>query len=484
MLSTLTDSPLTLIIGVAHVALAIVVSAHIVLTKSDVRAALGWVALVWLSPVVGSAPYAILGVNRIRRRARGERALARKAMPELPRITREEELSMAIPAGVPEQWRSLATLVGRITGLPLTDGNAVSPLVNGDAAYPAMIAAIDSAERSVGFSTYIMDRGVAASGFVEAFARAVRRGVTVRVLIDDVGARYSRPSIVESLRDRGVRVARFLPSIIPLASRTINLRNHRKILVVDGTIGFCGGINVRDGCLLANNPPNATQDVHFAIRGPVVSQLVRAFAFDWNFTTGEALNEEEWTAPAVRSGTVAARGVPDGPDEDFEALDMTLLGAVSQATKSVRIVTPYFLPDAPLLDALRVAALRGVEVDIVLPEKGNLPTVQWASMPQLPQLIARGCRVHFSAPPFDHSKLLVVDGAWSMIGSANWDPRSLRLNFEYNVECYCTDLATQLNAIIDAKVQRSRRVTLYELSRRHIALRLRDGIVRLAQPYL
>ena len=271
---------------------------------------------------------------------------------------------------------------------------------------------------------------------------------------------------------------------MPLPHPYFNLRLHRKLLVADGEIGFVGGLNVRDDCLLALGRKNATQDVHFRLRGPVVKQLLSAFAFDWEFTTHEALDGPAWWPRLQQAGTMLARGIPDGPDEDFEAIRMTMLGAISQATRLVRVVTPYFLPDASLIDALRVAALRGVRVEIVLPQRGNLRAVDWAARAQLPQLLAWGCHVYLSPPPFDHSKLFVVDGAWSLVGSANWDPRSLRLNFEYGVECYSAELAALLDALIDSKIAKSREISLAELLNRPLVLRLRDGLTWLAQPYL
>ncbi|HEY5220014.1 MAG TPA: phospholipase D-like domain-containing protein, partial [Gemmatimonadaceae bacterium] len=192
-----------------------------------------------------------------------------------------------------------------------------------------------------------------------------------------------------------------------------------------------------------------------------------------------------WRAPTdAAAGPVVARGIPDGPDEDFEALLFTFLGAIAHARRRIRILTPYFLPDPPLIDALKVAALSGVDVEIVLPALGNLRTVQWAQTAQLGQVLRSGCRVFLTPEPFDHSKLFTVDGAWSLVGSANWDPRSLRLNFEYVVECYCPDLAAQLDAMIDAKRDAGREYTMAEYRGRPLPAKLRDGLVWLAQPYL
>ncbi|MGE5232336.1 MAG: phospholipase D-like domain-containing protein [Deltaproteobacteria bacterium] len=471
------------LLGGAHIVIALLVSAHIVLHKHDVRAAIGWTGLVWLSPIVGSVLYGLFGINRIRRQA----GMLRRGRAPADAGTAELALALArhpmLGADAPPSLEAIATAVGRATGLPLTGGNAVDPLVNGDEAYPAMLAAIDAATSRVWLATYIFDRGRAGSQFVDALGRAVARGVAVRVLVDGVGAHYSHPPILRALKARRIRVARFLPPRIPLFQPYFNLRSHRKLLLLDGDVGFCGGMNIRDGYLLAANPPAPTQDVHFRLQGPVVQQLAQAFAFDWAFTTGEALDGGAPPAPAP-GGDVAARGVPDGPDEDYETLSLVLLAAVSQARESVRIATPYFLPDPPLVDALRIAALRGVRVDIVLPERGNLRLVQWAATAQLGQVVKWGCRVYLSRPPFDHSKIFVVDGAWSLIGSANWDPRSLRLNFEYDVECYSETLAARLEALLDAKIAGGRRITRADLDGRPLAVRLRDGVARLAQPYL
>ncbi len=472
------------LVVVAHLLLSLVVTAHVVQTKSDVRSAIGWVGLVWLTPVVGALLYALLGINRIRRQAvRMRRGRAHWWNDPMGSVA-PRSVAPTLPDGVPVSARPLATLVGAATGLPLLAGNDVELLVNGDEAYPAMLAAIDGATRSIVLTTYIFDRGEVADQFVAALGRAVARGVVVRVLIDGVGARYSHPPIAKTLRAHGITVALFLPPFVPVARIYVNLRNHRKVLVVDGTVGFCGGLNIRDSCLLALNPPEPTRDLHFRVTGPVVGQLMGAVAVDWEFAAGEQLSGPAWFPELGSSGTMLARGISDGPDEDFETLLMTLLGALSQATRSVRIITPYFLPDPPLIDALRVAAMRGVRVEIVLPERGNLLLVQWAAAAQLGQVVYGGCRVYLSPPPFDHSKLCVVDGAWSLIGSANWDPRSLRLNFEYGVECYSTGLAARLGKVIDTRIAGARLLKPGEIEQRPLPVRLRDGIVWLAQPYL
>jgi cardiolipin synthase len=319
---------------------------------------------------------------------------------------------------------------------------------------------------------------------VDALGRAQDRGCEVRVLIDSVGARYTWPSIVHSLRKRGIRSATFNPTLIPGKLHYTNLRNHRKIMVVDGRVGFTGGMNIREGHLCKPGMKYPVEDMHFQIEGPVVGHLRDTFAEDWEFSTGEVLDEAVWSPRLPAHGQSLCRGIADGPDIEHDKIRLAILGAIGCARQSVEIVTPYFLPEQPMITALNVAAMRGVAVHIILPEHGNLVLVQWACMAQLWQVLQRGCRVWLSPRPFDHTKLMVVDGAWSFIGSANWDARSLRLNFEFNVECYDRDLAAQLAAIIHSKRSRARETSLAEVDSRPMWKRLRDGFCRLALPYL
>ncbi len=459
--------------------LTLFASGHVLLHKRDVRAAIGWIGLIWLAPFVGVLLYLLLGINRIKRRAAalGLRE-PRGPIGEPPR----DRAPRVDPRLDTPTARTLRAYMDRLVARPLQDGSAVRVLDDGDEAYPAMLRAIERAERTVGFSTYIFDPGVAGRAFIAALARAKARGVAVRVLIDAVGSRYAMPPAHRYLERAGVPVARFLPVLV---SPWFNLRNHRKILVVDGEVGFTGGLNVRDEHVRARAHERATLDTHFEVRGPAVAQLVEVFAQDWAFTTREVLTGPGWFPRTIaRCGDVHARVIGDGPDAEFETLKWTLLGAVSCATRSIRVVTPYFLPDPDLATALNVAALRGVDVRLVVPSHGNLPLVQWAMWAELRKVLGHGCRVYVTPRPFDHSKLMVVDDEWVLFGSGNWDPRSLRINFEVVVEAYDGALARAVGQRIAARIARAREVFRDELDARPIALRLRDGTARLLSPYL
>jgi cardiolipin synthase A/B len=465
--------------------LSLLASAHAVLYKRDTRAVVLWVGFIWLSPFFGAVFYFLLGVNRIRRRAvllRG--GLEHYQTGPKPAAVTTWELEEALPRDSRDLAMQARLVENAGVSRPLLRGNSIDLLENGDEAFPVLIEAIRQAATSITLSTYIFDRDKLGRQFARALGDAVSRGVQVRVLIDDTGARYSWPSIVPQLRRAGVRVGRFLPTFAPLRVMAMNLRNHRKIMVVDGKLGFTGGMNIRGGNLLKENPGHPIQDIHFRVRGPVVAQLQEVFADDWFFTAGESLRGPVWFSHIESAGSVIARGIADGPDEDFEKLRWTILGAISCARTSIRVVTPYFLPDSALISALNLAAMRGVTVDVILPGKNNLPFVHWASCALLWQILERGCRIWFTPPPFDHSKLMIVDGVWSLIGSANWDPRSLRLNFEFNVETYDRDLAGRLEQLVQKKLRHARRTTLEEMDSRSLPIKLRDGVARLLAPFM
>ncbi|WP_437227214.1 phospholipase D-like domain-containing protein [Planctomicrobium sp. SH661] len=473
---------LLVILAIAERSVAILTSMHAILKKRETQSVIGWVGLIWLSPFVGSALYFCFGINRIQRK--GERIQKRMDHRFREALRKGRFLDNEISRQQLPFSGRLDAVVTHVTGKPLLGGNAVKVLVGGEQAYPEMLSAIDQAQKSVSLGSYIFDNDRAGQEFVAAFARARERGVEVRVLVDAVGARYSKPSILHPLEAAGIPAATFLPTIGPRLPTYANLRNHRKLMVVDGAIGFTGGMNIRASCRGDWPCDHHTHDIHFRFDGPVVSHLQEAFVTDWAFTTDEKLFNETWFAPPKRCGNVRARGIPDGPDSNFDAIRLSILGAITAAEKRVDVMTPYFLPDDSIINALNVASMRGVRVRILLPAENNIGPVQWASSDPLSHVLARGCEVYQTGPPFDHSKLMLVDDDWCLVGSSNWDPRSLRLNFEFNVECYDADLNFQLSEFVEKNCENARRMTLADLAARSFPIRLRDGLARLAIPYL
>jgi cardiolipin synthase A/B len=467
--------PLDLAFGAAVLVAALFASGHAVIYKRESRSASLWVVLIWVMPALGPILYLLMGVNRVSRRAARLRA-------DMVRHRTDPQPVPGEPPGT--HLAPLARMLNNVIERPLLPGNLVEDLVDGAQAYPAMLEAIESARSSIMLASYIFHGDGIGAQFVDALVRAHRRGVQVRVLVDDVDARFSWTSACKPLRRGGVPLGIFNPPLVPARMNAVHLRNHRKILVVDGRIGFTGGMNVDRRYWNPENPAAASRDLHFRLRGPVVVQLAEVFADDWQFSTDEALRGAPWFVPLEPAGDVLARCVDDGPDESTEPLRWAIVGGLNQAQRSVRIMTPYFVPDGALITALDVAAMRGIEVDILLPSASDLPHVHWAAFGQLWQVLERGCRIWQSPPPFDHSKLMVVDGAWTLLGSANWDARSLRLNFELDVECYSVEFGARMEGLMQARINAARPVTLEEINARPLPIKLRDGAARLFAPFL
>ncbi|HZE96373.1 MAG TPA: cardiolipin synthase [Planctomycetota bacterium] len=469
------------IAGVA-VVLSAMTSAHAILRKRDPRSAVSWTGIIWLVPIGGALLYLTFGINRIARRAgklrRRRRALEARSVGS---ICAEEALTTTLG---PDHAHlvSISRVADRLTGRKLLEGNGVTMLVNGEEAYPAMLEAIRQAKRSVALQSYIFANDEVGLQFVDVVADARKRGCQVRVSADYVGSHYS---LSRAFEKAGVPFAIFLPPVlIPLKNRYMNLRNHRKILVCDGQVGFTGGMNIRKSHLLKTPGQHHEQDTHFRLEGPVVSHLMDAFADDWAFVAGEVLTGPDWYTPIEKRGEANARGVAFDPGENLDLLRLVVGAAISSARQSIRIVSPYFIPEPPVITALNVAALRGVTVDILIPEKNDSQVMQWAIQAMLWQVLGNGCRVWMTKEPFDHTKLMVVDEGWVFLGSMNMDTRSMRLNFEFNVESYDRELARIVTRHIEAKMQAARRITLKQVDARPLGIKLRDGVARLFSPYL
>ena len=444
-------------------------SVHALLRKRDPRAAFGWIGVCWLLPLAGAALYALFGINRVETRGRRLKGLSEvrraKAAP-----SHDERLPLT----------QLQRLGGAISGMPLTIGNAVQPLRNGEEAYPAMLEAISAATKSIWLASYILDVQGWCHRFVDALVDAHKRDVEVRVLVDGFGEYYSLPRPVSLLRSYGLRAERFLPPRIFPPSLSLNLRNHRKLLVVDGELAFAGGMNIGNRHLIGYHG-HPMQDLHFRLVGPVVGQLATTFGRDWFFATSEQLPAINTPPPA---GSARCRVISDGPDEDIDKLLLLLISAIAAAHRRVCIMTPYFLPPRELATTLQAAVLRGVEVDVLLPAHSNLFFVDWASRHGLVELLEYGVRIWLSPPPFTHSKLFLVDELYSLVGSANLDPRSLRLNFEIGVEVFDEMLCTNLTRLFDHARTRAVQMSTAGLLSQSLPVRLRNSIFWLFSPYL
>lgn len=458
---------------VLHLASFLFAGQHVLLHKRDPRSAGVWLALLALLPVVGVLLYWAFGVNRVARKALRRRRRSEPATPG------------PATSGVPTPIEPLEHLGDRLSGTPLLAGNRVEPLIDGDAAYPAMLAAIAEARTSIGFLSYIFDPDETGTAFLDALCAASQRGVRVCLLVDGIGAWGLGPTVRRRLVAAGGHVASYWPLRRWFTRSGLNLRNHRKILVVDGTIGFTGGMNVSARHVTVDDRARPrSRDLHFRLTGPVVAHLADTFAADWHMAVGERLEGHDWFPPLEATGEVRARGYPSAPDREYGTVYELLLGALRMARVSVDIVTPYFIPDATILSALRVAGLSGVRVRVVLPRHTDHRFMAWAARACMHDLVESGVEVWEVPTGFVHTKLMVVDGRWSLFGSSNMDARSFRLNFEFNVEAWSEPFASELQGYLERHVQGAYRVTPRTLRAEPRLSRLRNQIVKLFSPYL
>jgi cardiolipin synthase len=461
--------------------LAALAAYHALLNKRHPSAAFGWIAVCLLYPFLGPLLYFLFGINRVRTRAR---KLERRS-PFRIDFTYEDtdDDSKAIIQHTPEAFAEIASISDAVSRRPLVGGNSIRMLINGEQAYPEMMKSIEKAERTLYLSTYIFETNETGRRFIELLSQASDRGVDVRVIIDGIGEKYSIPRAGTLLEKHHVRFARFLPPKLFPPSIHVNLRNHRKILISDASLAFVGGMNISDRHL-AERKGNASrvQDVHFRIEGPVVSQVEHVFLEDWKFCTGDVSIPN--SVLLEEKGRAFCRAIEEGPNEDLDKLSMILNGAVSLAKHRVLIMTPYFLPPREMLSALQAAALRGVKVNVILPSKNNLPFVHWATQNMLWELLLRGVRIFYQPPPFDHAKLFVVDDHYAQIGSANIDPRSLRLNFELAIEIFDRETVDAISKYVESKRALSKEISLKEIDSRTLGVRTRDALAWLFSPYL
>jgi cardiolipin synthase len=459
-----------------HGLLAAIGAVHALLYKRDPRSALGWMVVCLAIPFLGPLGYYMFGINRVRTRAKKLRGRHFHIGYESGDTISEEDLA--------DQEPGRGHIGALVSMRPLLEGNSVSALHNGEEAYPAMLESIHTAESQVLLSSYIFDSNDTGRRFVDALTAARDRGVSVRVLVDGIGELYSWPRISKLIARRGLPVARFLPPRLLPPALHLNLRTHRKILVADGRVGYTGGMNIGDRHIIGEDGRRRVVDMHFRLQGPVVRQLADAFWDDWHFATGETPEETPEPDWAVAPGRKRCRVITDGPNEDLDRIALVMQGAIADARRSVWIMTPYFLPSREQVALLQAAALRGVEVNVILPARNNLFYVHWATRNALLELLQWGVRVYYQPGPFVHTKLFLIDDDYCQIGTANMDPRSLRLNFELAVEIFDSSFAHSMIEHMQMTRARSRAVSFREIADRSLPVRFRDAIAWLFSPYL
>jgi cardiolipin synthase A/B len=453
----------------AGLLLAALLLPAILLSRKLPQAKMAWILAVTGFPWIGSFFYLVFGRRDLRRKLHGLRSS--RARGPRPRFFQRFRLRRSAAA-------EMVGEVERAGANPPVDGNEFTLLSEGRDAFAAGRAAIEAATSHVHLLTYIFRNDPTGQGTLKLLAAAAARGVEVRVLYDGAGTFATKAAFFNPVREAGGKVASFLPISPFIPGLRLNLRNHRKLMIVDGAVALTGGMNIGDE--YADDPK--WRDVHARLRGPVVRGLQRVFAADWQLATGEVFDGARYFHEIAPAGDVPVQVVPSGPDQLEPLAPELMFGAIAAARETVDIITPYLVPTEAIEQVLRSAARRGRRVRILVPEFIESRVVRWAADSYLPRLIEAGVEV-WRHPHMVHGKVMIVDKTWVTLGSTNLDMRSLFLNFELNVAMPHAATATTLTTYFEAELAAATRLQLADLDA-PLRIRLARAAANILSPLL
>jgi cardiolipin synthase len=471
----------------ADLILRLGLSARVILRRLPVGVSLAWLAVILIFPFVGAVFYLLVGEYRLGHRRAHRAATYRQARAERGSQTKG---TATVAPEIGPGGTTVARLAESALGAAVLAGNRLELLENADAAFPVLIADIDRATQSCDLEFYIWSPGGRADEVGAALIRAVKRGVRCRVLVDAIGSKaFLRSQLARNLRGSGVRVAAALPAgALRLLLRRPDLRLHRKIAVFDGTVAYTGSLNLADPILFKKDAGvGQWVDALARVQGPAVEALAATFREDWFLETGELIEPVSPPGDAKDRpslGEAPVQVLPTGPDEHVEAIEQVILMALYAATREVVLTTPYFVPSESLLTALLSAAARGVDVTLIVPAKVDSRLVHFASRAYQKDLLGVGVRIALFRGGLLHTKSITVDGQFSLFGSVNLDPRSLRLDFEITLAVYDAAFTAALRRLQQFYLEGSDRLDMATCCARSTAERFAEDTARLVGPIL
>ncbi|MCA1020811.1 cardiolipin synthase [Halobacillus litoralis] len=473
---------LSIILGL-NVLLALAI---IFLERRDASATWAWLMVLLFIPIAGFLLYLIFG-----RRLNRKEIFTWDKKSRLGLLTAVQEQLTAIKEGHLEvqhkdiiPYEDLIYMHLKNNDALLSQNNAVRIFTDGQKKFQALLEDIEQAEDHIHLLYYILRDDNLGQRLADALIRKAQGGLEVKLLYDDMGSRLLKKGYLKKMKQAGIQVESFFPSFIPKVNLKINYRNHRKLAIIDGKIGYTGGFNIGDEYLGFNKRFGYWRDTHLRVEGEAVNNMQTRFILDWNHASRRDIVYEERYYKAEPKGDVAMQIVSSGPDSEWEQIKHGYLKMILSAKKYVYIQTPYFIPDDSLLDALRVAVLSGVDVRIMIPNKPDHPFVYWATYSNIGDMLKAGATVYIYQKGFLHAKTIVVDDKIASVGTANIDVRSFRLNFEVNAFLYHPDAATELSDRFHEDIMDSTQLTLPLYQSRSTWIRFKEAISRLLSPIL
>jgi cardiolipin synthase A/B len=456
----------------------------IILEKRSPFKTAAWILVLVLLPVIGLVFYLFFGQEYRKQKLfsrRGIKALARYRRVTSKQLRRLQKMEIQLPQPF-GNYRKIISLLLNNSHAVLTTGNQLKILNDGRKTTDSIFEALEKAKHHIHLEYYIIDNDQTGNRLKEILIRKRGQGVEVRVIIDDVGSWGLGKSYIDSLKNAGIEIYSFMEVRFPRLTGRVNYRNHRKIVIVDGEIGFTGGINMADRYIKGLEKIGPWRDTHLRLEGDAVTCMQVVFAADWFFVKGENLWGDEYFHPFSETMGVPVQISASGPDSDWDGIGQAIFSAIANAQKEVFIVTPYLMPPPAITTALKTAALGGIDVRIIIPEKSDAHIPKWCSFSYVEELLEAGVRIFFYQNGFIHSKLVMVDGVFSTVGTANLDFRSLETNFEVNAFIYDEHFTRQLNAFFKVDIRHSREIILSEWRKRPWYKKTRESLAYFISP--
>lgn len=465
---------------------AIPVAIIILLEKRSPYKTIAWILSLILLPVFGVVFYLVFGQEY-----RKQKLFSRKGIKSLGKIRslstkqlREIEQTHPILKGKMSDYQNIVRLLLNNSDALLTTGNQLKILNNGKETFDAIFEAIKSARHHIHLEYYIFSDDKIGNRLKDLLIEKSSEGVEVRIIIDDVGSWGLKKKFIAELRENGIEIYSFMEVRFPRLTSRVNFRNHRKILIVDGKIGFTGGINFADRYIEGLKKIGPWRDTHLQIEGDAVACLQVVFAADWFFVINENLSGNDYFPAFSEQDGPPVQISASGPDSDWDSIGQAFFAAITRAKQKVYMVTPYLMPPPHIIQAIKIAALSHIDVRILIPEKSDARIPKWSSFSYVEELLEAGVKIYFYQAGFVHSKYIISDNFFSSVGTTNLDFRSLETNFEVNAFIYDEKFTRELERTFLADLQQSREIKLREWRRRPWHRKLRESLAHIVSPML
>lgn len=475
------------LVAVGYYIFVTVVAVGILMENRNPMKTMGFVLVLYLVPVGGLIVYFLFGQNYRKRKIFSRKGIRDNHLIQswenehLARIRNSEDIARLLPD---EKWK-VANLLVNSDKTVLSFKNELTLLRNGEETFPALEKAILGARHHIHVEYYIVEDDVIGRKFRDLLIRKASEGIEVRFIYDDVGSSGLRKRFLKPLNDAGINTRPFMPVLFPLLTSQANFRDHRKVVIVDGSIGFTGGINLSGRYTNDTAGGRYWRDTHLKIKGDAVKVLQMHFFLMWRFVYGEAPEMSPVYFPEVDTEkSTLVQIAASGPDSDWANILSALFTAITGARKEIMITTPYFIPNDEILFALQTAALSGIDVRMILPEKSDSALVQAAMMSYVRELLEAGVKVYLYEKGFIHAKTLVVDDRFCTVGTSNMDYRSFDINFEVNAFIYDKQMVDELRHHFEEDLKDCRRLTLERWEKRVLRRRISESFARLVAPLL